>query len=93
MLLKGRLYAKTAQESPIFVVSVVIWLSALPWSSVQEFFTDPYVLYVLFSQQSRDSFLIILKGLVHLLFYYLTNKWCLHVRSQGLELPTLIGEK
>ena len=30
---------------------------------------------------------------VHLLFYYLVNKQSLHVRSQGLENPTLIGEK
>jgi hypothetical protein len=26
----------------------------------------------------------------NLLFYYLTNKRSLHVRSQGLEIPTLI---
>ena len=29
----------------------------------------------------------------HLLSYYLTNKRSLHVRSQGLEIPTLIEEK
>ena len=29
----------------------------------------------------------------NLLSYYLTNKKSLHVRSQGLEIPTLIGEK
>ena len=29
----------------------------------------------------------------HLLSYYLANKRTLHVRSQGLEIPTLIGEK
>ena len=28
----------------------------------------------------------------YLLSYYLANKWCLHVRSQDLEIPTLIGE-
>ena len=28
-----------------------------------------------------------------LLSYYLANKRSLHVRSQGLEIPTLIGEK
>ena len=27
------------------------------------------------------------------LFYYLANKRNLHIRSQGLEIPTLIGEK
>jgi hypothetical protein len=43
MLLKGRLYAKTVQESPIFVVSVVIWLSALPFSA--GVFTDPYYMF------------------------------------------------
>ena len=29
----------------------------------------------------------------HLLSYYLANKRSFHVRSQGLEIPTLIGEK
>jgi len=29
----------------------------------------------------------------HLLSYYLANKRSLHIRSQGLEIPTLIGEK
>ena len=29
----------------------------------------------------------------NLLSYYLANKKSLHVRSQGLEIPTLIGEK
>jgi len=29
----------------------------------------------------------------HLLSYYLANKRSLHVRSQGLKIPTLIGEK
>ena len=27
-----------------------------------------------------------------LLSYYLANKWSLHVRSQDLEIPTIIGE-
>ena len=32
--------------------------------------------------------------LVHLLsYYYLTNKQSLHVHSQDLEIPTLIGKK
>ena len=31
--------------------------------------------------------------LFHLLSYYLANKRRLHVRSQGLEIPTLIEEK
>ena len=31
---------------------------------------------------------------IHLLLsYYLANKWNLHVRSQGLEIPILIEEK
>ena len=30
---------------------------------------------------------------LNLLSYYLTNKWSLHVRSKGLEIFTLIGEK
>jgi len=30
---------------------------------------------------------------IYLLSYYLANKQSLHVRSQGLEIPTLIGEK
>jgi len=29
----------------------------------------------------------------HLLSYYLANKRSLHIRSQGLKIPTLIGEK
>ena len=29
----------------------------------------------------------------HLLSYYLVNKRSFHVRSEGLEIPTLIGEK
>ena len=29
----------------------------------------------------------------NLLSYYLANKRSLHVRSQGLEIPTLTGEK
>ena len=28
----------------------------------------------------------------HLLSYYLTNKWSIYVRSQGLEIPMLIRE-
>ena len=28
----------------------------------------------------------------NLLFYYLANKRSLHICSQGLEIPTLIGE-
>ena len=30
---------------------------------------------------------------VVVLSYYLANKWSLHVRSQGLEILTLIREK
>ena len=30
---------------------------------------------------------------IHLLSYYLANKWSLHVCSQGLEILTLIEEK
>ena len=30
---------------------------------------------------------------MNLLSYYLANKRSLHVRSQGLEIPTLIEEK
>ena len=32
-------------------------------------------------------------NMLYLLSYYLANKRSLHVRSQGLEIPTLIGEK
>ena len=32
-------------------------------------------------------------GLYALLSYYLAKKWSLHIRSHGLEIPTLIGEK
>ena len=31
-------------------------------------------------------------ALINLLSYYLVNKQSLHVRSQGLEISTLIGE-
>ena len=34
-----------------------------------------------------------MRGSPHQLSYYLANKRSLHVRSQGLEIPTLIGEK
>ena len=30
---------------------------------------------------------------IYLLSYYLANKRSLHIRSQGLEISTLIGEK
>ena len=33
-----------------------------------------------------------MRGLYAYLSYYLVNKRSLHVRSQGLEIPTLIGE-
>ena len=31
-------------------------------------------------------------AIINLLSYYLANKQSLHIRSQGLEIPTLIGE-
>ena len=34
-----------------------------------------------------------MRGLCALLLYYLANKRSLHVRSEGLEIPTLIREK
>ena len=34
-----------------------------------------------------------LNRVIYLLSYYLANKWSFHVRSQGLEIPTLIGDK
>ena len=40
-----------------------------------------------------DALFFLIARTVHLLSYYLANKRSFHVRSQGLEILTLIGEK
>ena len=46
--------------------------------------------YVLLESFNFCQILVLL--FFHLLFYYLANKRSLHVRSQGLEIPTLLEE-
>ena len=70
-----------------------IWNEKNPMNALELLFQD-FVDQTAFMKYFKSFWVPKLgKYFSHLLSYYLANKLSLHVRSQGIEILTLIGEK
>jgi len=74
------------------VLGKSVWIHALELEFILMWGLDWNYLHMTYPKKLSPKLKKSLQGSDYLLSYYLANKWTLHIRSQDLEISTLIKE-